>query len=821
MKKPDQHIKYIKVVLPLALPKNYTFSVPDNLVDEVKFGIRVEVPLRNKLYAGLVVELMDPDHEPEYSTRNILSVLDSEPIITADQFELWQWMSDYYLCTLGEVMNVALPGGLKLSSETIVVMEEGIAWEHLDMSDDEYLVIEALEMQKELKIETIREILDKKTVYPVIKRLLDKRLVWTKELLLESYKEKIASYVKFTPEYSEGEIDWERAFELTARSEKQHRAILSLIQLQKKHKSVERKQLNEMADVDGTVLKALEKKGIVELFKKQISRIESYEGKVEKLDPVSVIQQQTIDEIEVGFKESHHALLHGVTGSGKTRIYQEFIKNTIESGGQVLYLLPEIGLTSQIVHRLNRVFGDEVMVFHSKLSGHKRVEIWNACYQGHPVIIGARSSLFLPFRNLKLIIVDEEHDSSFKQNSPNPRYNARDVAAFMASKYQAKVIMGSATPSLESFYNARMGKYTYIQLNQRFGEVSLPEIEIVNTSVKSNLIPNSFHYTVRLITQIQTVLNENEQVLLFQNRRGYSPTLICNACGWNSGCKNCDISMTYHKVFKELRCHYCSSRASVPTSCPQCGTVGLFDLGLGTEKVEDELKKLLPEANIARMDLDTAGTKNAIDQILLDFEQGKTDILIGTQMITKGLDFDRIGLVGILDADRLIQFPDFRSGERAFQLMLQVGGRAGRRQKQGKVIIQTSLVEHPILKDVLTNDFETFVMREMKERKQFNYPPFSRLIDIKLLHRDPKLVYRAAVYLGAELKQKLGKRVLGPAVPGIARIRGQYQQHILIKMEKSNDMVSKIKSFVLASKNKTLSEKAYSPVRIIVDVDPM
>lgn len=813
-------VEYIKVILPLALPKNYTFRVPEEMADQIRFGIRVEVPLRNKIYAGLVVEMMDSEHEPEFSTRPIISVLDDAPVITEAQFGLWEWIASYYMCKLGEVMNVALPSGLKLSSETVVSLESGMQWEHVPLSDDEYMVVEALEIQKELRIGTIQEILDKKTVYPVIKKLLEKQLIWTREELQEAYKPKIVGFVRFADQFRDENMAWEELLESLSRSKHQTNAVLSLIQLQKQFTQVPRREVYQMAGITGQVLQALEKKGIVELYEKEVSRLEPYTGKTEALPPLSSVQQTTFDQIRKGFRESHHALLHGVTGSGKTRIYQEFIRETIESGGQVLYLLPEIGLTSQIVHRMSKVFGEEVIVFHSKLGVHERVEIWNEVRNGKPLVIGARSSLFLPFTQLKLIIVDEEHDASFKQQSPNPRYSARDVASFMASKWKARIIFGSATPSLESFYNGATGKYTYIPLTERHGKVSLPEIELVNMADKSSQLPNSRFYSVRLITQIHQVLNNREQVLLFQNRRGYSPTLICNTCGWTSGCPNCDISMTYHKVFNELRCHYCSAKAAVPKTCPQCGSAQIFDLGLGTEKVEDELSLLLPEAKIARMDLDTAGTKSKIEKLLLDFELGEIDVLIGTQMITKGLDFDKIGLVGILDADRLIQFPDFRAHERAFQLMLQVGGRAGRREKQGKVIIQTTLVHHPLIRDVLKHDYEGFVNREISERKQFGYPPFTRLINIHFQHKNPKQCYKTAARMAYLLKQKLGKRVLGPAVPGIARIRGQYRQQIMVKMEKSSDKIHKIKAFVLDTREDLMADRDYSPVRIIIDVDP-
>ena len=813
-------IRYVRVILPLALPKGYTFSVPEALRPGIAFGKRVEVPLRNKLYAGLVIEVLDENAKPDFATRPVISVLDDEAILSERQYELWQWIAGYYMCTIGEVMNVALPSGLKLASETILVLEPDVRYGHLDLSDDEYLVVEALEIQGELTIGTVQEILNKKTVYPVIKSLLEKQLIFTREELQESYKPKSEDFVRFAPGYGGPDTDWDAIFARTARSPHQTNAILSLIKWQKQSDRVSKSQLCQSARIQSTVIRALEKKGIVECYSMEVSRLQPYEGKIEELPLLSDSQLQTVNLIREGFATSHHALLHGVTGSGKTRIYQEFIHQVIESGGQVLYLLPEIGLTSQIVHRMKRIFGDQVMVFHSKLGPHQRVEIWNACRKGTPVIIGARSALFLPFRNLSLIIVDEEHDPSFKQQSPNPRYSARDVASWMAHAWGAKIIFGSATPSMESYYNAKTGRYTYVPLMNRFGPVSLPDIEIVNMADRSSQIPGNRHYSVRLMTQIQTVLDEGEQVLLFQNRRGYAPTLICNACGWNSECPNCDISMTWHKAFGELRCHYCSAKAKVPKACPRCGSPGLFDLGLGTEKIEDELQRFLPEARIARMDLDTAGSKTAIEKILLDFELGKTDILIGTQMITKGLDFDRIGLVGILDADRLIQFPDFRSNERAFQLMLQVGGRAGRREKQGKVIIQTTLVSHPLLVDVLDHDFESFSKRELEERQQFHYPPFTRLIHIQLSHREAKKCGAAAHFLAGTLKAQLGKRVLGPAVPGISRIRNTYRQQILVKTERSGEKAAKIKDFIRNEVDALQARKEYSSVRVVIDVDP-
>jgi len=816
----NEPIIYVSVLLPLAVKTNYTFKVPEDLQHSVQFGIRVEVPLRNKIYAGLVIECMGESYQPGFTLKYIHTVLDQHPIITRTQYDLWKWIASYYMCTEGEVMSVALPTGLKMSSETLISAADTEYSAHLSLSDDEFMIMEALQMQQEIPVKTIQDILDKKSVYPVLKKLFDKQLIKSREELAEAYKPKLEQWARFSAAYADGESGYERALEKTVRSFHQANVVQFLFG-SGEEKGFPSGHICKETGADASVLSALEKKGILEKYYVEISRLKPFDGVIEELPALSSVQEQTTNQIRTGFEDKPHALLHGVTGSGKTRIYQELISEAVASGGQVLYLLPEIALTSHIVQRLQKNFGDDVLVFHSKLSVFKRVEIWNKCLGGHPVLIGARSALFLPFTSLKLIIVDEEHDPSFKQYSPNPRYNARDVAAYMAHKLNARIIYGSATPALETWYNAQKGLYQYVGLNSRFGTVKLPEIEIINMHDKSMLLPNHASYSIRLISQIQHVLSRGDQVLLFQNRRGFAPTIRCGSCGWYSKCQHCDVSMTYHKVFEEIRCHYCHARSPLPGACPVCGSQGLIDLGLGTEKVEEELKILLPEASIGRMDLDTAGTQNEMESIILDFERRKTDILIGTQMITKGLDFDHIGLVGIIDADRLIQFPDFRASERAFQMMIQVSGRAGRRKDQGRVIIQTSLVDHPLIRDIINHDYQSFVERELLEREKFNYPPFSRLIDIMLKHKDPKLCRQGAIEFGRMLKTKLGRAVLGPAPPGIERLRGLYHQRILIKLEKDPRIGVGIKRFILEQRDLFYENKMFSPVKMSIDVDPV
>lgn len=811
-------IKFVKVILPLAIPKTYTYSVPEHLRAGIEFGKRVEVPLKNKLYSGLIVELYE-DILLEYRTKDVLSVIDDEPIIHEYQYEFWKWMADYYSCTIGEVMHVALPGGLRLGSETKLLIHEDFNDDFSDLTDNEYLVAEALSIQNELTIEEVKDILNRKTVYPLIRSLLDKRVVKLKEELIMKYKPKRIGFVRLTPEYADKGENMSVAFEKIKRSEHQTNALLAYVSLSRGASEVPRSSVYEMSGASISALKSLEKKGIIELFEKDVSRL-IYEASDGELPDLSQEQERAMSEIHDHFETDKIVLLHGVTGSGKTRVYMELIKAAIEEGKQVLYLLPEIALTTQIVARLKHIFGKEVGVFHSRMNNHERVELWKDALIGKKVILGARSSLFLPFPNLDLIIVDEEHDPSYKQADPNPRYNARDAAVYLSKKLDAKILLGSATPSLESYLNTQEQKYALVEMHERHGGVSMPEIEIVDIGrAKRSGKVNGF-FTHHLIEVIKVALVNKEQILLFQNRRGYAPSLQCNVCGWKGECKNCDIALTYHKFFDELRCHICGFRNKNPHECPACGNDALEEVGFGTEKIEDEIQKLFPEARIKRMDYDTVRTKNSYEKILEDFGSREIDILVGTQMITKGLDFDNIAVVGVINADSTLMFADFRAGERAFQLLTQVAGRAGRRKKQGKVVIQTYNPEHPVIQEIITNNYQRLFRRESQERKRFVYPPFFRMINIQLKHKKPRTVQDAARYMAMQLRTVLGNRVVGPAEPGVARVKGYYLQNITVKIEKKASAIKIAKAQILHQRSVLRTSDGYKAVGVKIDVDP-
>ncbi len=793
--------------------------MPEELISDIQFGVRVEVPLKNKLYSALVIDLQK-EMQMDYKPRTIVSIIDKEPIIGDQQFKLWNWISNYYSCTIGEVMNVALPSGLKLTSETKVYINPNYQEDMTTLSDEEYMIAEAITIQNELTIGEIRSILDKKTVYPVIRSLLDKEVVYVREELIEKYKPKNIGVVQLAEAYKKEPNKLSEVLDAVKKSEKQTRAILAIYQFSKSQEFIPKSDIYEISKVDNSVLRALEKKGIIELSEMEVSRLVHGNYQQKELPLLTDDQSTALKSISAIYKEKSQILLHGVTGSGKTRIYIELIREQLALGKQVLYLLPEIALTTQIVSRLRAVFGDDVGTYHSRMGNAERVEIWKAVNDEKPIVLGARSSMFLPYKNLGLIIVDEEHDSSYKQQDPAPRYNGRDTAVVMAQLHDAKVILGSATPSLESFHNVNQGKYGLVQLKNRIGSVALPEIEVVDLryEYKTKRIKNGFSLALR--EGIEKALANDEQAMIFQNRRGYAPTIQCDQCGWHAECNNCDVSLTVHKFFNELRCHYCGSRRKMIETCPACGSHTLNQKGYGTEKIEAQIRELFPDAKVARMDYDTTKTKNAYQNIIADFTAKKIDILVGTQMITKGLDFEDIGIVGILNADLSLQFPDFRAGERAYQLFTQVAGRAGRKRKQGKVIIQSFQPTHPVILETIDNNYDRFFAREMAERQKFVYPPFYRFIQITLKHKQPKTVLEAAHFLAKQLSAKFGNRILGPTQPGVARLRGQYLQNITIKMEKDPKVMNGLKRFLMHARLHTLNSPGFKSVRINLDVDP-
>ena len=818
---------FIDVVLPLAVPNYYSYRLPYELNGQVKIGQRVVVPLgRNKLYTAIVQNI----HQkvPDYPVKYIEYILDQEPIVTQDQLLLWEWISGYYMCHVGEVMMAALPSSLKLASETRIVKNEfyqdAVPEE---LTDAQVLILDAVEVAGVLSLDDIGQLLDKKVVYPIINELLHMQLIKVEEEIKKIYRPKLQKLISLHEAYR-ADDQLEKAFELCGRAQKQQDLLLQFMQLSKKdavYVPIEKKQLLQASEGSIAVLGGLIKKNILVETASRISRFGSYDGQIQQDKALSDSQQKAYEQIKEGFTEQKPVLLHGVTGSGKTEIYVKLIRDQIKKGKQVLYLLPEIALTTQLITRLKKYFGDKIGVYHSKFSPNERVEVWrsvlNEELHSYDVILGARSSVFLPFNRLGLILIDEEHEPSFKQYDPAPRYHARDVAFKLSKLHSCDVLMGSATPSIETMLNSDNQVFKYVELTKRFNNVLLPEIQCADLILATRKKQMSGIYSSLLLNEIKEVLDRNEQVILFQNRRGYAPKWICETCGWKTMCKRCDVSLTYHKYPNTMNCHYCGYSIPVPKQCGACGSTSLKMVGFGTEKIEEELQELLGEkVRIQRMDLDTTRKKNAYHDIIQSFENRQIDVLVGTQMVSKGLDFDHVALVGILNADDMLYFPDFRAFERSFQLMAQVSGRAGRKKKRGKVIVQSYNPDHWILQKLMKHDYQGMYEQELVERKQFNYPPYSRLIKLTVVHKLSGVVDNASGELALRLKEKLGSRVLGPEYPSIARIRNSYHKVITLKFEKTAS-VKKVKAFLMDSINGLRQQKHYKSVRVKIDVDPV
>ncbi len=833
---------FVDVIIPLAVPNLYTYRVPYDLNEEVAVGKRVVVQFgRGKLYTALV-RIIHENPPKQYTAKYIDSVLDDYAIVNNQQFEFWDWVSSYYMCTIGEVMVAALPGALRLGSETKVILNpsfDQIAKSHF--SDKEFLIIEALQVSTVLALTDIAEIIEQQTVYPIIKSLIEKGAVVIQEELKEKFKAKVETFIRIT-DYANEEENLKNIFAtLEKKALKQLEVLMAYITLSKRY-SQARQEVKKSAIVQllpgaDVAIAALVKKDIFDVYQREVGRFSAsaFDTKVVSLNPLQEqvfhsIQQQFgwSEGVEVAKKEV--VLLHGVTSSGKTEIYVKLIEKVLQQGKQVLYLLPEIALTTQIINRLRKYFGNVVGVYHSKFNEHERVEIWNTVLRNDHItddaspkfslIIGARSALFLPFSNLGLVIVDEEHDTSYKQFDPAPRYNARDGAIYLAHIHNAKTLLGSATPSLESYFNAQEGKYGFAEINQRFGGVQLPEILIADVKEATRKKMMKSHFSPLLLDTITLALEKKEQVILFQNRRGFAPQLECNTCAWVPHCVNCDVSLTYHKATNQLRCHYCGYAIKPPSKCGACGDTDLKMKGFGTEKIEEELALFYPTAKLMRMDLDTTRSKFAHQHIIQDFEDHNIDILVGTQMVTKGLDFDNVSVVGILNADSMLNFPDFRSFERSYQLMAQVSGRAGRKEKRGKVIIQTQNPDHTIIQQVVANDYRGMYIAQLLDRKNFNYPPFFRLIEITVIHRDINMVNAAAKELADRLRNQFQKRVLGPEFPLVSRIRNLYHKKIVLKMERDVSIVQ-AKKLTTELLTQFKADVTFKTVKIQLDVDPM
>ncbi len=808
---------FVEVIVPLAVEGSFTYRVPENLRQHVKIGTRVEVEFgKSKRYSGLILNISNSTRWLQI--KDIIDVLDTEPIVTHYQISFWHWLAEYYVCSLGEIMIAALPSSYRLSSETII-LRENIQIESLELSDDEYLILEALELRNSLSVNDIRSILQKKNVLRLIKSMMDKKLLTITESLSEQQEISKVDWIKLHDGLANDESAFSEALYKIQKSELQSRAVIQYLTLRKDKTWIRKKELSAKSNISSSVIQSLIKKNIfqqISLDKYIYPEIHTAKG----IPLLSESQDQAFKFIQESWKTKDVCLLKGVTGSGKTHIYIQLIKETIAAGKQVLYLLPEIALTSQLVIRLKQFFGDELLEYHSGISASNRMAIWNSCFNNHPMIIGARSSIFLPFTNLGLIIIDEEHDQSYKQVDPAPRYNARDAAMVLAKEFHGKVLLGSATPSLESYYNAQIQKYSLCNLENRYGESTLPEIKIIPLKEAALFNRMQGHFSLDLIEEIRAQLLQNKQVLIFRNRRGYSPVLMCTNCHWESMCDRCDIHLTAHKQSLILKCHICGLRKPIPTVCPQCHQHTIKFVGFGTEKVEEELSEIFTDVNIHRFDLDTARSKSSQSQILEDFHDGNIQILIGTQMLTKGLDFEHVLLVGVLQTDQIFFYPDFRAQERAFQLLTQVSGRSGRREAPGKVYIQALNVHHPVLDDVVHHNHERFYTRELKEREKFLYPPFIKLIKIEVRHRLEQHAQHSIEYFAVKLKKEFGKRIIGPADSNLSKIKGLYAKELYLKIERNAELISKIKEKIKELSQSIKNHKDWKGIKIYIDVDP-
>ena len=785
---------FVEVILPLALAKTFTYSISEAEYEYIQKGMRIAVPFgKSKIYTALAIDLHQ--NKPTlYEAKEIHQILDEKPIVTENQIKHWQWIASYYMCAIGDVYRGALPSALLLENETIITQRTGGFIDESLLSDDEFLIYQALQQQSSLKIQDIIGILNKKNVFPIIQKLIDKNVLVLQDEMQESYKPKLVRYIRLHSKY-ESSQGLNELLEILKNANKQKEIVLTYFQLSasEKKKLISVKKLVEASNVTSAVVKALIDKEIFEDYFLQQDRINfTGESNSNQLQ-LSLAQQKAFEEINTSFSEKEVCLLHGVTSSGKTEIYIKLIEEYLATAKQVLYLLPEIALTTQLVTRLQAHFGNKVAVFHSKYTNNERVEVWNQVLQNSEkaqIVIGARSALFLPFSNLGFIIVDEEHEQTFKQVDPAPRYHARDASIVLASFFKAKVLLGSATPSLESYYNTAVDKYGLVEIKARYGNVMMPEIELVDLKDKYFRKRMTGHFSDVLIEGITTALSLGEQVILFQNRRGYSPLLECMTCGHVPQCQQCDVSLTYHKHKNQLRCHYCGYSIAKPTNCHSCSSIDLTTKGFGTEQIQQELTQLFPERKIGRMDQDTTRGKFGFEKIIDSFQNREIDIMVGTQMLAKGLDFDNVSLVGIMNADNMLFHPDFRAFERSFQTMTQVAGRAGRSQKQGKVIIQTYNPNHNIIQQVTHNDYLGMYKEQLYDRQIYKYPPYFRIVRITLKHREFDKLKEGAIWLYQVLSQNLNIPVLGPEEPGINRIRNEYIRTIMIKIPQNLSIIS-------------------------------
>ncbi|QIH37799.1 primosomal protein N' [Flavobacterium sp. Sr18] len=817
---------FVEVILPLSLAKTFTYSVSETEFHYIKKGMRVAVPFgKSKIYTALVIEIHQ--NKPElYEAKEIHQILDERPIVTEIQIAHWQWIASYYMCAIGDVYRGAMPSALLLESETLISQKTDSFIDTSLLSDDEFLVYEALQQQSSLKVQDIIAILNKKNIFPVIQKLVDKNILVLQEEVQESYKPKLVRYVRLHPKYESNQGLGE-LLETLKNANKQKEIVMRYFQLcateknQGVAKPITVKKLIEEANSSVAIVKALIEKEIFEDYFLQEDRV-NFSGKIKEGElQLSVDQQTAFEEIKQSFTQKEVCLLHGVTSSGKTEIYIKLIEEYLETGKQILYLLPEIALTTQLVGRLRAYFGNKVAVFHSKYNNNERIEVWNQVLQKSEkaqVVIGARSALFLPFHDLGFIIVDEEHEQTFKQVDPAPRYHTRDAAIVLAHSHKAKVLLGSATPSIETYFNAKSDKFGLVEITKRFGNVMMPNIELVDLKDKYFRKKMTGHFSDVLIEEITNALSLGEQVILFQNRRGYSPVVECITCGHVPQCQQCDVSLTYHKHKNQLRCHYCGYTMAKPTHCHACSSVDLTTKGFGTEQIEQELISIFPNSKIGRMDQDTTRGKFGFEKIIDSFKNREMDILVGTQMLAKGLDFDNVSLVGIMNADNMLYHPDFRAFERSFQMMTQVAGRAGRSEKQGKVIIQTYNPNHNTIQQVTNNDYLGMYNEQLYDRQIYKYPPYFRIIKLTLKQRDFDKLKEGSMWLYQVMSQNLNMPVLGPEEPAISRIRNEYIRTIIIKIPQ-NVSIGNTKKTIQKMLNSFEAVAQYRAIKVTLNVD--
>ncbi len=818
---------FCEVILPLHLPRSYTYRIPQELCGRVMVGCRVAVQFgKKKIYSGIITELHNRVPNA-FSVKYILDLLDSEPIVSQENLNFWQWIADYYACYIGDVMTAALPVAFRLKSETKLLISPDFSGDANELNEEETKVLDYLDRKNNVDIDSVSKILNINNAISVVNSLLKKRILIADEQLYDKYSPKLEDYITFGENCRTDEDLKQRIKELECSKvcKNQLDLLLKFITEQKKNGFVKRSTFQEENETLANSLKTLLRKDILAIEKLTYSRLRDSKSK-QSSDEIKLDSEQlkAYSKITDSWNERPISLLHGVTGSGKTEIYIKLIAETLKEGKQVLYLLPEIALSTHLLNRLEKYFGEKVGVYHSRFSKDERVEIWNKVKNknindSYRIIIGSRASIFLPFTDLGLVIVDEEHDSGFKQTEPAPRYNAKDAALYLAHSKGTKVVLGSATPSIESFFNAEIGRFNYAELTKRYSNHKLPEIQLVNLKecYKQNKMYSIF--SEPLLTEIDKALNEKRQVILFKNLRGFASSIRCEVCGWTAKCPNCDVSLTVHKQTSILNCHYCGNNMPIPNECPECHSHSLRMFGNGSEKIEEEIKKYFPHANVVRMDLDTTRNKNSYRKIIDDFESGKTDILCGTQIVSKGFDFSNVGLVGVIDIDNMLNFPDFRSYERSFSLLVQIAGRSGRNDKGGKVIIQSHNPHHQVFKDVYNNDYRAMYNNQIVERKLFHYPPFYRLVRISLQSKNSKELDDFASLYTEKIKAIFGGRILGPEYPPISKIRNLYIKNIILKLERTASY-EKAKEEILRLNEEILASHTSKQFRIITDIDP-